>query len=338
MKVFIHYQDNAHSIFDGARMRKTLKGACEEVGINWVDSPQEKVEIAHFLSPNDLNLAIAEKKKGIKIVVSAFYCEADPNASFFKELWNGQAKMHRKAIKLLEVADLILVPSEGLKQFLARYHFKENVRVLRPSVNLSRFARNNEDSVIFPRYFGLKPRTKTVIAAGSYGDKKTLNFIKNVAKACPKIEFFFFGSNPKHDIFGILRTFAGIHRPENLHLQKAIQDDIYRSGILNSIAYISNDSERPDAIRPLEGFAAKTQVVVIGQPHADRQSKLLQPDRTCYYFDTPKKMGKYLLSLSSGSAPSTTLNAYLVAKNHSLPNFGKILKTYYEELLEAKGE
>ena len=104
MKVFIHHrQKKETAIFEGARMRKTLKGACEAVGVEWVDSPHMDAEIAHFISPRDLHLAKAEKERGSKIVVSAFYCESDPEACYFKETWTGNEKLSINVIAVFDV-------------------------------------------------------------------------------------------------------------------------------------------------------------------------------------------------------------------------------------------
>lgn len=334
MKVFIHHrQKKETAIFEGARMRKTLKGACEAVGVEWVDSPHMDAEIAHFISPRDLHLARAEKERGSKIVVSAFYCESDPEACFFKETWTGNEKLSKKGRQMLEVADLILVPSEGLRRYLVSIGLQAKIDVLRPTVDLRRFSGPIQEAMIFPRYFTLPPNAKTVIATGSYADKKTLDFIKNVAKACPKIDFYFFGVFPKRDGFGLSRAVALVKKPKNLHLLRTVQDDIYRSGILNCLAYISNDSLRPDAIRSLEAFAAKRQVLVIGPSRKKGENLLLEEGSTCFYFDDPEKMGKYLLTLYQGSAPSTIISAYKVAESHSLPYFGKKLKEEYESLI-----
>ena len=36
MKILIHFQPaNSDYLFEGARLRKTLKGACESVGVTW---------------------------------------------------------------------------------------------------------------------------------------------------------------------------------------------------------------------------------------------------------------------------------------------------------------
>ena len=62
MKVFIHYKPpKSADFFEGTRLRKTLKGACEVVDVPWVDAPQEGVSVAHFISPADLLLLKQQK-------------------------------------------------------------------------------------------------------------------------------------------------------------------------------------------------------------------------------------------------------------------------------------
>ena len=57
MRVMIHFQNNpSHDAFEGIRVRKTLKGACEKQGIVWVDSKYANPDIAHFISSKDIGV------------------------------------------------------------------------------------------------------------------------------------------------------------------------------------------------------------------------------------------------------------------------------------------
>ena len=54
MKVFIYYQPpKGHDVYEGTRLRKTLKGACELADVTWVDNFLALPDIVHFLSPDD---------------------------------------------------------------------------------------------------------------------------------------------------------------------------------------------------------------------------------------------------------------------------------------------
>ena len=327
MKVFIHYEPrHLTDSFEGTRLRKTLKGACELVDVPWVDTPQEGVGIAHFLSPMDMLLLKAQKEAGVKTVISAFYAEDDPGASFLKE--GKELRLAPRALEFLNEADLVLVPDERMKEFALGHGVTSTLKILEPAVRMNRFSNTAIEKPIFTRYFGLKPGVKTVVATGSYSDKKTINLIKNVAKSCPNLQFYFFGAKR---IVGSLFLSRMPGRPKNLHFMDLVQDDIYRSALMNSAAYISNDSVRPDVIGALEAFASKTQVVAFNSP---KPNPLLKAGESCFFFSTAEEMGRYLATLNSDSHQSTIEPAYAIAKAHNLVSYGKILKGYYEALLQ----
>lgn len=329
MKVFIHYKPgNQADSFEGTRLRKTLKGACELVDVSWVDTPQEGVGVAHFISPQDYLLLKAQKELGVATVVSAFYAEDDPTASYLDN--RKQPRLKYRALQFLNEADLVLVPDARMKDFAKEAGVTSRIEVLEPAVRMNRFSSTAIEKPIFLRYFGVKPNVKTVVSTGSYRDKNTLQMIKNVAKSCPNLQFYFFGAKTLLSSVALVKR---VGKPKNLHFIDLVQDDIYRSALMNSVAYISNDSVRPDPIGPLEAFASKTQVVAFESP---RPNPLLKDGESCYFFSTPKQMGDYLATLNSPSYRSTIENAYAIAKAHNLVSYGKELKGYYEAI--ASGE
>ena len=330
MKVFIHYKPrNKADAFEGTRLRKTIKGACEAVGLYWVDAPQDGVSIAHFIAPSDLPLLREQKEKGIPCVVSAFYAEDDPNAALLSSHY--PLKLSKRALSFLNEADLVLVPDARLATFAKIAGVKTRIEVLEPAVRMNRFTRGGVERDVFPRYFGIKPNVKTVVATGSYHDKNTLKLLKKVAEACPKLEFYFFGACKSYDVLHLAKQKARLIRSANLHLKDIVQDDIYRSALMYSTAYISNDANRPDPIAPIEAFASKTQVVSFS---SDRPNPLLLEGRTCRYFPSPEAMAEYLTALYEGTAESTIESAYAISKGYSLLASGKKLNAYYESLIK----
>lgn len=333
MKVYIcHKTKDITDSFEGTRLRKTIKGACEAVDIGWVDAPQEGVEIAHFVSPSDLMVLRQQKEAGVKTVVSAFYAEDDPDACFLDPRRKNLV-LRKKAQQMLQEADLVLVPNEGALELARNLGVNSHIEILEPAVRMNRFSKRSTEAKIFRRYFGIRPNVKTVVAVGSYDDRKTLSFIKTVARNCPNMEFYFFGAHPRYDFLKVAKSITRVRRSSNLHFKDAVQDDIYRSALMDSAAYISNDSLRPDPIAPLEAFAAKTQVVALSSPTAN---PLLVEGVSCLFFPSPEALAKYLDSLNYPEPKSTIESAYAIAKAHNLVSYGTKLKGYYEAL--ASGE
>lgn len=336
MRVFIHYSPKHYrDTFEGSRMRKNIKGACELVGIEWLDFPSLPCDVAHFISPADYPLLLQKKEKGVPCLVSACYSENDPKASFLEEGLHGRLFLTNKARRILKAADMVTVPSEPLKKLLEGSGITTPIEVIEPMVNLTRFADNAEEKEIFLRYFRVHPNTKTVISTGSYHDRATIQLIKQIAALCPELEFYFFGSSSIIDPFALMKSARSAKRTSNLHFCSLVQDDIYRSALMSSLAYISSGSTKPDAIALLEAFASKTQVVgLVGA----KKNPLMLDQQTCYLFKGAEDLSAYLNSLSKGKAKQTIMAAFDVAKSHSLLNFGRELSSIYHRLTNQKGD
>ena len=72
MKVLVHFQPSPKfDNFEGARMRKTIKGALEMVETKYTSNLLDDYDVTHFISPEDegrMNIAIERRKP---VVVSA---------------------------------------------------------------------------------------------------------------------------------------------------------------------------------------------------------------------------------------------------------------------------
>lgn len=334
MRVFIHYSPKRNrDTFEGTRLRKTLKGACELVGIEWLDFQSSPVDVAHFISPSDYSLLLAKKKEGVPTIVSACYSENDPSATFLDEDLAGKLYLKRAGRKILNEADLITVPSEPLKEALLANGISTPIIIMETAVNMDRFSKNSAERDIFLRYFRIHHGIKTVVSTGSYNDAKSIAFIKKVASLCPNLEFYFFGSSSVLDPLSLMKAAHSTKKTNNLHFCSLVQDDIYRSALMSSVAYIGNGSARPDAIAILEAFASKTQVVGIS---GNRDNPLLIDKETCFLFPDAESMAGYLNSLYNGKAKDTIMAAYDCAKSHSLLNLGKELSSLYRKIVSEK--
>lgn len=331
MKVFIHYQTKSRAdAFEGYRLRKTLKGACEAMDVAWVDSLVSQPDIAHFISSRDAALALKLKEGGTKIVCSAFYCENDAYASFLDHK-NGEIRLSEKGLKMLSIADLVLVPNQAMKDFALASGVKKRIEIHAPGVNLARFDPKLPEKKIFPRYFRVRPSERYFVAIGNYEDKDTLNAIRQIAPLCPQFRFYFFGTDAFGRVANIKRRFIQRHCPENLVLQPIVDDDVYRSALMNASGYLLLDDDHPDAVGLLDAFAAKAPIFVLGD---QKYNDALIPGENCY-------QGKDVVSLVKAIADyyrienKTTIIAGLnYVKSRSLEKFGQELIAYYQSLIQ----
>lgn len=333
MKVLIYFQPpKGHDVFEGTRLRKTLKGACEIGGVTWVDSFLAFPEIVHFLSPDDENKANDAGLDGTKMVFSVGYCEGDPNARFYDYPKDGVPTLKGKSTRVLSKADLVLCPNDSIASSLKEQGVAAPIKVLPPSVNLTRFEfASLAERNVFKRYFGIRDEDKYVIATGDYGDRKILDLLKEIATMCPKVKFFFFGTKKHGAIYSIQLKNYTRKAPKNLRFNPIVEDDVYRSAMLNASCYLLLNESHPDCQTLFDAFASKTQVVAYGN---QKCNPILKNKENCYIVSSPQKAGKLIESLSQGLEKSTIMQGYLLAKQNSLPNLAKKLKAIYADLLK----
>ena len=107
MKVLVYFQPNRkYDNYEGARMRKTIKGALEVTGATHTSNIYDDYDIAHFMSPEDeskLNIAL---ERDVPVIVSALYGEDDPYASFlFDKSIDGKRTitLKNRALKMIHI-------------------------------------------------------------------------------------------------------------------------------------------------------------------------------------------------------------------------------------------
>ena len=309
-------------------MRKTLKGECERMGITWVDSKFANPDIAHVISSKDIGVLQRFSKNGSKTVVSALYCEHEIEDAFLNLDSYGRITLRKQGKRMLDEADLVLVPSPAAKKFLLSSGVTSEVKVAPAVVNTERFEVDELEKQLFLRYFGVSPERKYVLITGNFREKRKLNLVRGLAKALPKLRFYFFGSGTTGDL-PIIRHYKN-KAPDNLKISRILSDDVYRSAVIHASAYLVL-SPLPDGIGIMEAFAAKTPVIALGD-------QTLNPNLidgvTAVACPSEKELIEALDETQKGREFDTTISAFAIACNNNLEKGGKVLKANYEKLLE----
>ena len=191
MKVLIDFRPaKGCENYEGSRLRKTLKGACEATDVTWVDSLSSFPEIAHFISPDDEAKARKAKEKDCKVVFSVGYSDSDAKTNFFKMV-DGKCVLKRKGLRTLAWADLVLVPDVETKERLQSGGVSQKITILEPTVNLARFeALSPIEKSVFKRYFSVKEGCVYAVAIGEYANKDALACFAELAKNNPNMKFY----------------------------------------------------------------------------------------------------------------------------------------------------
>jgi hypothetical protein len=332
MKSLIYFKPSSSSAaFEGVRLRKNLKGALELSSVPWVDSIYASPEIVHLISPDDENLVKSYKDEGAKIVVSAFYSENDPDARFLEKNSEGGFGLRKIAFKLLSESDLVLVPNVYCEDFVRAQGLKCRMEVLSAGVNLARFEGADPDEKnIFYHYFRIPLGTPYALSIGDFDDPDVKKSIEQIAFLVPGLKFYFLGVGKRGRYRSEAIAKMNKTTPSNLIYSDLVEDDVYRSAIINAKACILFDGSHPDNISALEAMAARIQIFALG--------KVTFPDlvvdkSNAYSFLEASELAKSLQSYCLGKLKSTIIEGYKTAQANSLIITGEKLKAYYESLL-----
>ena len=340
MKVLVSFQPNKKaSDFEGVRLRKTIKGALEMVGVDYTTSIVERHDIVHLISPEDENKLNDAKENDIPVVVSALYCENDPLASYLEHKTKDNERvtdLTAKAQRFLNKADLVLVPSEIAREFLVDKGVTADISVALPGINMSRFDFSRDDEkAIFYRYFREDPKRKLILGIGEYdGTMEGISSFVGAAKANPEALFYYIGRETIPGIYNSLKMKRLIMTaPKNLKFINVVPDDIYRSAMLNASLFVIPGYKTTGVISLMDAMAAKCQIIARKQAvYPD----ILVDGKTAYLGQFSETITSLIKDFLDGKLKPTTEEAYNYVSKYNLRATGEQLRWFYLEQINIK--
>lgn len=340
MKILVSFQPNKKaSDFEGVRLRKTIKGALEIAGVDYTTNIVDKYDVIHLISPDDENKENDAKENNIPVVVSALYCEDDPLASYLEHKnKNGirETDITSKALRFLNKADLVLVPSEYVRDFLVNSGVVSDISICMPGVNLSRFDFSREDEKeIFYRYFREDRNRKLVIGLGEYDfNMDGINAFISAAKSCPEALFYYIGREANAGTYNSFKMKKIISAaPKNLKFVTVLSDDIYRSALLNADIFVLPEYKTAGVVSVMDAMAAKCQIIA--------RKQAVYPDivvdgKTAYLGEYSETISSLIKDYLNGKLKPTIDEAYAYVSKCNLQAIGEKLKWFYLEQINIK--
>ena len=313
-------------------MRKTIKGALEVIGTQYTSNVYDEYDVAHFVSPDDESRMMIALEKGVPCVVSALYGEDDPMASFLKyKSKDGKrtTTLRNRALKMLNKATLVIVPTESAKQFLIESGVETPIEVCLPGVNLARFNFSRDDEKeLFYRYFREDKNKKIVLALGEYDNLDGIHAFINAALKRDDTVFYYVGPDSKAAKSGKFKRILK-EAPKNVHFKFILPDDIYRSLLLNADVFMLPGYHLAGVVSVEEAMAANCQLIV-------RKSSIfpgfLKNESTAYIAEFSETLTSLCLDYLNGEIQPTTQEAYKQISECSLKKFGDKLISIYKSL------
>ena len=335
MKTLVYFQPSLkNDNFEGARMRKTIKGALEIVNSKYTSNLYDDYDVAHFMSPDDENKLNIALERNVPTVVSALFGEDDPTTRFINyKSKDGKRTntLKARALRMLNKANLVLVPTESAKEFLIENGVTSQIEACIPGINLSRFNFSREDEKeLFYRYFREDKNKKIVLAMGEYSyNMEGIHALIDAALKRPDVGFYYIGCESLGSSVGKAKKIIK-NSPKNMHFVNILPDDIYRSLLLNADAFMLPGYNIAGIVSVEEAMAAKCQLIV-------RKSavfpEFLKNERTAYIAEFSETLTSLCLDYLDEKIKPTTDEAYRNISQYNLENFGKQLLNIYTKLI-----
>ena len=337
MKVLVYFQPKSiRDNFEGMRLRKDIKGACELNDITHTSNIFDTYDVAHFISINDETKISDCIEADVPVVMSALMCESDPVTKMLIRAKDGTYSLRARALRVLNKVDMVLVPTIDAKNFLINEGVTSQINVLSSGVNVSRFEAINENEIqVFRRYFSCKENEHIAVIIGDYDDKKQLDRFFNVASKCQDVKFYHIGSS-KAPAKVLERRIKKLKRKasKNVVLSTILDDDLFRSSLMNAEIFLSLNNRLFESISLIEAMAARNEIFVYSS-HKENPQYLTN---LVHFASDCDELAKLINEFLNGTLSSCVDEAYEYAKKHSLFINGQQLKQFYCDLYKSKGE
>ena len=336
MRVLVYFKPKESlDNFEGTRLRKTIKGALEINNIAHTSIEVDHYDVAHFISLNDEARINTCLENHIPVVMSALYCESDPQASFL-DYTNKKSKktiqLSSKGYRVLNKVNLVLAPTEKAKQFLIDSGITTPIEVVSPGINVSRFnLLRDDEKEIFYRYFQQDKNKKLILAVGSYDNIDGVGAFISCAKKHPECIFYYFTQSQGKMNRETRKLFK--KSPKNCHSAPIPQDDIYRSALINSEIFMYVGYDTAGIVSVFEAMAAQSEIIIRSQPLFD---EILVNEDTCHIGQYSETLTAITNDYLDKKIYPTKNNAFKYATSQGLDVVGARLKEIYQKLI--KGE
>ena len=332
------YQDVKTAGFKSERIRKNIKAAYEDNGIEYTDNLADSdYLIAHLLLPFDESIIKSLYNDGKKIVVSIFYSETESKCNLTNIRItedNENFNVANSFINALQKVNKVLVPYKEYADFLTSKGVEATkIEIVTPGINNRIYKYLSEtDMSLAKRYFSIDDNTKIIVAFGSYLDKKCIANIEELSIKRPDVKIIFIGSDKlKESLFFKIRKAFRKQTYENIIYSSFVDINIYRSLLKNARAVLLLNSYFTDEVQVLEAFAAEAQVIALDSavPGILRNNLIIHSDDINDLFKLISDFLDYKIS-------NTISKAHFYVDEQDVNKLGEKLKEIYLDLLKEE--
>lgn len=331
MKVLLYFE-NEQSLKKsgiGRALRHQIK-ACEENGIDYTLDPSDTYDIAHINTYFHKSSKLLKKcrKNNIPVIVHGHSTFEDFKDSFV--CWKLMSIYFYTKLKFMyKNADLIITPTKYSKDLIDSYGYKTPVLALSNGINLEEYERNEESIKLYKEFFNIKDNEKVIIGVGLPFKRKGLHDFFEVARKNKDTKFIWFGHLNKLLVSHFIKKEIK-NKPNNVIMPGYIDGKIIKGAFQAADATLFPSYEETEGIVCLESLASKCHLIIrdIGV-YAD----WLKDGVNCYKGNSNDDFDCIIKNKIPSRDETLISNGYEIAKERSISNVGKQLKSIYEKVL-----
>lgn len=259
MKIFLPFKQDEKKYHENARVWHNLCRTCDFLHLERVKQGEDYdiLHLVNTLSENLVDEALLRKKP---IIITALCAESDASAMLVEK--DGYYSLKAKAVRVLNKATLIIVPSELARIIMKHAGVEKPIYVLSEGVDVHRFEniKNNLEMSLFSRYFEVKNDNPVVISTGTYEEKSGIMDYVELAKRFPKVNFFWFG---RYQNYRVKRNIKKLmkHHPKNLWLENIVDENVFLSALIHASVYCVTGTTIVGTVTILDALVSGCQIV-----------------------------------------------------------------------------
>ncbi len=297
-------------------------------------------DVAHFINLDDVSYFSNNSKNEVKKVITLFYSEGDIYGNILKISNKKDDKemlpyeISKYDIKILNLVDLILVPSNECRNFLINIGVTSQIKVLLLPIKISSYEIKNSilHKAIYS-YFRINQESLLIVTTIKHNDVEAFKNLFILLEKFPKATFVCISQFTSKGFLNLKIKSLLKTKPKNLIFTTPLTLDLYNSLMYNAKIFLNLSSIPGNIFESYEAMASKTQIFAL---ESSCFKDILIDKKNCYLYNNIDLLrvgiDQYLLNLID----STIENAFNEVVNIDISKTAKELINYYKELTEEK--
>lgn len=261
MDILFYFKQNPEKYYEAERVWQDLCQTCAFLSTSLKrESSEEDYDMIHFVDvDSEMKVEEAIHKKVI-LVCSILYGEND-YGSIMKYDAIGGYGLRKKAYRILNKMDLILVPNDYAKVLLKSQGITSPILAIANHINIDYFEGNKElNTMLFRRYYNVLRDTKVIVVSLSTHSDVGWKRAHQLAKKHPEYRFFYFGK-PRYAYYN-KKARNSMKKPYKNEIFCGIVDEnLYMSALLCASAFLSLEDQYSGSVSLSEAMAAHCPIV-----------------------------------------------------------------------------